>query len=278
MKAATKFKRLLTRKRPQFMDNAFGESNMLSEPPEDIDSPLVRSHSDTLSDRKAVEGHLVSKGITRNIQIDTQLRAIHEVIGKDELKEIQREPLSSHSSALPSGSVLPSNDSHTSEAGTPTGILSPRSETGKGQAHDPLEDTLFLNIGSSSDTPEPLPGSPPIVSESPSAADVNVYEKAYEEEIQRILKAKTRGHRPTIYLTKRVETIARLRDHEDITDFSRSTVKEGPKLGFAALTDLAKSHIEAERKKQNSAETDNSAAEISLSNNVNKNMESTPIR
>src|ERR1700760_4294493 len=152
MKAATKFKRLLTRKRPQFMDSVFGESNMLSEPPDDIESPLIRSHSDTLSDRKAVEGHLVSEGITRNIRIDTQLRAIHEVVGKDELKELQKEPVSSHSSAVASESTLPSSDNQSSSEATPTGVLSPRSETGKGQAHDPLEDTLFLNIGSSSDT------------------------------------------------------------------------------------------------------------------------------
>lgn len=225
---------------------------MLSEPPEDIDSPLMRSHSDTLSDRKAVEGHLVSKGITRNIRIDTQLRAIHEVVGKEELKDIQKEPISSHSSAVTSESTLPLSDAQTSSEATPTGVLSPRSETGKGQAHDPLEDTLFLNIGSSSETPEPLPGSPPVVSESPSAADVNVYEKAYEEEIQRILKAKTRGRKPTVYLTKRVEDIARLRDHADITDYSRPHAKDIPKIGFAALADLAKSHVEAERNKQNS--------------------------
>jgi calcium/calmodulin-dependent protein kinase kinase 2 len=257
LKAARRFKNLITRKRPQFGD-AFGESNVFSEPPEDMDSPLMRSHSDNLSDRKAVEGNLVSHGITRDIQINDQLEAIHEGGVKDEIKILEKEAISPKPTALPSRTEKPSTPQHSSED-SPSGVLSmSRSDTGKGQAHDPLEDTLFLSIGVSSNSPEPEPGSVPIVCESPGAADMNVYEKAYEEEIERILRAENQGRRPTLFLTKRVEDIPRLRDHDYITDFSRAL--HSPKLGFTALADLAKSHVEAHRKERDETPTTTDAA------------------
>jgi [calcium/calmodulin-dependent protein kinase] kinase len=43
-----------------------------------------------------------------------------------------------------------------------------------------------------------------IVSESPPATDINVYEKAYHEEVERIREAQ--GHDATIYLTHRVDS------------------------------------------------------------------------
>jgi [calcium/calmodulin-dependent protein kinase] kinase len=257
MKAARKFKHLISRKRPQFVDTAFGESNVFSEPPEDIDSPLARSHSDNLSDRKPVEGNLVSHGITRDIQINDKLESIHEVDGKDKIKKLETERISPNPLTLPSDTQKPSSPQHGNE-NSPSGVMSTRSDTGRGQAHDPLEDTLFLSIGVSSSSPEPEPGSAPVVCESPSATDMNVYENAYEEEIERILRAEIQGRRPTIYLTKRVEDVPRLKNHEDITDFSRAV--SSPKLGFTALADLAKSHVEAHRKKQDETSTPKDAA------------------
>ena len=135
----------------------------------------------------------------------------------------------------------------------PEGAISPRSDTGRGHAHDPLEDTLFLSIGSSSDSPAQLPGDIPVVSESPGVVDMNVYEKAYEEEIQRILAAKATGHRPTLYLTKRVEGTKHLREHKDITDFSRVASVAGATLGLTKLAEAAKDHVVAERKKAHEA-------------------------
>lgn len=84
------------------------------------------------------------------------------------------------------------------ESGTPS--------PGKGQAHDPLQDTLFLHIGTGSDAidssnPDPdntslqPPDGPIVVSESPSAVDIDVYERAYQDEIARILEAQKRRER-----------------------------------------------------------------------------------
>ena len=88
---------------------------------------------------------------------------------------------------------------------------------GKGHAHDPLEDKLYLYIGPStfsgtSSTPDDdttfTSGDDdgPIVSESPGAADVDIYETAYRDEIERIMaRAKEEKKEPNVYLTRRVD-------------------------------------------------------------------------
>ena len=124
---------------------------------------------------------------------------------------------------------------------------------GKGHAHDPREDTLFLNIGSGSDSPAPEPDSQLSVSESPGAVDINVYEKAYEDEIQKILAA--RQTKPTLYLNRRVEGTKHLREHEHLVDFHRNP-DSAPKLGFSMLVEKAKSHVEAHRKAEVDASQD----------------------
>lgn len=159
------------------------------------------------------------------------------------------------------------------ESGTPS--------PGKGQAHDPLQDTLFLHIGTGSDAidssnPDPdntslqPPDGPIVVSESPSAVDIDVYERAYQDEIARILEAQKRRERemgteesgggagegegvgreagdgvagrmrrPTLYLTRRVEGIKAIRENEFIFDTARLG-REVPKVGFAKLVEKAK--------------------------------------
>ena len=77
---------------------------------------------------------------------------------------------------------------------------------GKGHAHDPLEDDVWLNIGPNAD--ESGPGVEEdsmthIVSESPPPASFHIYEKAYEEEVSKIQEDK--GHHTKVYLTRRVE-------------------------------------------------------------------------
>jgi hypothetical protein len=88
----------------------------------------------------------------------------------------------------------------------------------RGQAHDPLEDHLYLFIGPStfaapSVNPDRRPSfvpdddDVPYVSESPGAADIDIYETAYRDEIERI-KAMAREEEreePAVYLTRRVD-------------------------------------------------------------------------
>ncbi|EXJ56656.1 CAMKK/CAMKK-META protein kinase [Cladophialophora yegresii CBS 114405] len=87
----------------------------------------------------------------------------------------------------------------------------------KGHAHDPLEDKLYLFIGPSTfsgtssmtdddSTFIPSGDGVPIVSESPGAADVDIYETAYRDEIERIMaRAKEEQKEPNVYLTRRVD-------------------------------------------------------------------------
>ncbi|EXJ74344.1 CAMKK/CAMKK-META protein kinase [Cladophialophora psammophila CBS 110553] len=87
----------------------------------------------------------------------------------------------------------------------------------RGHAHDPLEDQLYLYIGpstfsgTSSSTDDdrtfvPADDDVPIVSESPGAADLDIYETAYRDEIERIMaRAKEEKKEPNVYLTRRVD-------------------------------------------------------------------------
>ena len=92
-----------------------------------------------------------------------------------------------------------------------------RTEDGKrGQAKDPLEEQLFLRIGPSTfsgmstehadDSSFAPDDDIYMVSESPGAADVDIYETAYRDEIERILaRAKEQEKEPQVYLTRRVD-------------------------------------------------------------------------
>lgn len=92
----------------------------------------------------------------------------------------------------------------------------------RGHAHDPLSDQLFLYIGPSTWAGPSTSGNnndedtdrfmdldgPPIISESPGAADMSIYETAYLEEIERI-RAQSREQKPPsepdLYLNRRVD-------------------------------------------------------------------------
>lgn len=88
----------------------------------------------------------------------------------------------------------------------------------RGHAHDPLEDHLYLFVGPStfagpSVNPErhgsfiPDEYDVPVVSESPGAADIDIYETAYRDEIERIRARAREQHKeePQVYLTRRVD-------------------------------------------------------------------------
>jgi calcium/calmodulin-dependent protein kinase kinase 2 len=96
-------------------------------------------------------------------------------------------------------------------------------EAGKrGHAHDPLQDHLYLYIGPStfsgasgnadrraSFAPDGEEEGVSMVSESPGAADIDIYETAYRDEIERIRqRCKEEGkdeEEPIVYLTRRVD-------------------------------------------------------------------------
>jgi len=103
-----------------------------------------------------------------------------------------------------------------------------------------LDDTLFLDIGTGVEPEKGNVSDVHVVSESPGAVDGNVYEKAYEEEVSRIMEKK--GKRATMYLTRRVEHNKALREHENIIGSLGPSV-DTMKTGFSKLLNKARENV-----------------------------------
>lgn len=104
---------------------------------------------------------------------------------------------------------------------------------GKGQAHDPREDEpLILDVGPGS----PDEGQSHVISESPTGTEMNVYETAYREEVERIRR--THGHSATIYLTRRIEHGAGT--GRDDGAVNRSGPGDRPKIKWGSVLDMTK--------------------------------------
>ncbi|KAF2490521.1 kinase-like protein [Lophium mytilinum] len=283
VRAAKRFKQLLFKKRPDLMEGILGKGSRIVQPPMSIrgSSHFRTSKSQDADDRRPLEGVLAAEGIHHDIEIDDDSN--HKPIQATEgthPRQIQALPNDAVSNLkIPRGLAR----YHSAGAGslatrakqavdantireqpsvetikplrnkTPTPPLAPHAALGKGQAHDPLEDTLFLHIGTGDglDGTSADPGNKSlapdnshiIVSESPSAVDIDVYETAYQEEIQKIIKAKESregGSRPTLYLTRRVEGIKALRENEYILDTARLGA-DTAKQGFQKLVERARS-------------------------------------
>ena len=247
VKAVNKFKSLTASKRPKAMHSILGdhEASQFSQPPTAIQQNVIslphlehKSHSADHFDRGHPEGGLVADGVHRAFEsaaLDGEGASPTSVHTHGQSQNTTREtsdppPLSTESSA--------DSDITTSRTATniddvlaplpdkflPFRSIRPHARTAddtghKGQAHDPLKDHLYLFIGPStfaapSANPDrrasfvPDEDDVPIVSESPGAADVDIYETAYRDEIERILaRAKEQEkEEPAVYLNRRIDT------------------------------------------------------------------------
>ncbi|KAF2012710.1 calmodulin dependent protein kinase [Aaosphaeria arxii CBS 175.79] len=263
VRAVKRFKQLLFRKRPEKMEGILGGASRIVQPPLSIrPSGLRKSRSQDTDNRRPIETALTTEGIHREIKIDNNIHRVPESINE----------MASAKPGLRSevvGSILPSKASITSSPISPKPVAltdakvihesmsfrptpsqpiqipfvsqsAPATPTiGKGHAHDPLEDTLFLNIGTGEDYLPSSGDDTPVVSESPGAVDIDVYETAYQEEINRIMeKRKQDGRPPTMYLTRRVENTTSLRDSDLIVDSGRT--RDELKSNLKALGKRAK--------------------------------------
>jgi [calcium/calmodulin-dependent protein kinase] kinase len=178
-----------------------------------------------------------------------------ELAGKRSNSKVQSatSPKLQQSSGSADTKVIHENMSHRPAQPSPNttlpGIITSSGPTtptlGKGHAHNPLEDTLFLNIGTGGeDLPTPDEGC--VVSESPSNVEnLNVYEAAYEEEVQRIIaQRKDQYRRPTLYLTRRVENVTSIRDSDCIFDEGQDHRRDF-KGSFKSFVTKTKEDIEA---------------------------------
>lgn len=237
-------------------------------------SGLRKSRSQDTDDRRPIESALTAEGIHHDIEVDNDSQRLPPhadavayskpgfraaVVGNRVPSKgpVTSSPLSpqpvSTTDAKVIHEILPYRTSVSKPITIPSGAVSsaPTTPLGKGHAHDPLEDTLFLNIGTGEDfAPSPSEESY-LVSESPSAVDIDIYDTAYREEIARITQRRegTPGRRPTLYLTRRVENVKSIvRDNNDcIFDHGKSPTESRGDLkgGFKSFVKKAKEEIEA---------------------------------
>lgn len=225
MRAVKRFKRLLIRKRPSLMDGLFGRDSRIVSPPQSYrGSPTpAESRSLDIHDRRAVESALTREGVHRHIPINDEMEKLPA--GMDRIVKI---------SPSPEGEgplVIYPSKSKSTDSREARGRVFDSEENRKGHAHDPLRDTLYLHIGSSSDAPCMPDGEHLPMSESPPGIDINIYEQAYQDEMERILER--RGRAATLYLNRRVEHREDLRSHSSILDQPREVAKAaGAKAAF----------------------------------------------
>jgi len=221
MKAVKRFKHLLFSKRPELMEGIFGRSSKLVAPP----SEYKRTDDDQSGGSRKQRDH-------RRVERDTAAKGGHNEDSVSD--ELENQAKSTQKSGKTSDSEGEGEEASTMD--TPV-----QADHAKGHAHDPLTDVLFLDIGPDSDSLLTKSGAEHLISESPGAADMNVYEAAYEAEMQRILVR--RGKTPTIYLTRRVEGNKAIREHESIIkDDSKAEAS-----GLAGLVQRAKAYDAKEK-------------------------------
>lgn len=274
MKAVKRFKKGLSRRRPQFMDGIFGRDTRIVAPPHSLHGS---SRSADGSDRRPIESAITTEGVHRDMDqeiekathaMDKQSMDTQTITGPDLPKE----------SLMNSPEQLEPEENDDPHVGAlPTRAQTfPVDEHAKGHAHDPLQDRLFLNIGAGhgSEHPGTDEDGEPIVCESPGGVEDDIYEQAYQEEIKRILAERENA---SIILVRRVEHIERLRKHPNIVsgplnqalNFAGSTARRAEARmragGFAALVrdarDKARATVaEAERSNSSIFATWNSGA------------------
>lgn len=237
------------------MEGILGRESRLVQSPLSMSDPKPLFHphktkSVDTHDRKPLEGALVVKGVHREIDTGafdsslarpndlaataaasvasglpftpTKNQTIDTFQGTGDAIETPRRNLNAHP------------EEHRSPTSTKPRDIEKSKDHGKGHAHNPLEDHLFLEIGPGGT--EEIPD-PPAVSESPPAAGLNIYEAAYKQEIKHIREK--RGRKTLLYLTRRVDDKEYL-DDENIVSGIRDAGPAAAKSGFAKLVDLAK--------------------------------------
>lgn len=214
MKAVKKFKNSLSTKRPDIMEDILGGRARIVEPPLSMSpdaSPVHhRARSVDAHDRRAIEQVLATEGVHRDIdpedfdstgprrKVSTGQTASKQTTDNEAEKTNQDANTPKPSKQAPH--ATPSARTSNSSTGAP------QQDHGKGHAHDPLSDQLFLDVGpggNGNNDDDAPPPDPPVVSESPPAADIDIYETAYHSEVERIRRMQ--GERATLYLTRRVE-------------------------------------------------------------------------
>ena len=217
MRAVRKFKSLLTRRRPYLLDSIFGKGARLVQPPLSMDrqaSEDLHTHHKARSvdthDRRPVEQALVREGVHRKLDS----RVFEKEVPDREDGAVLKMPVKRKSGSQDHGGggdegknssnkreISAHPEAHRADGGPHPWEIGGQKDEHKGHAHDPLDEFYFLAVGPDGNSDKPP--DPPIVSESPPAAEGDIYERAYHEEVERIRKSE--GRDKMLYLTRRVE-------------------------------------------------------------------------
>lgn len=228
-KAVAKFKSLVSNKRPTESILGVHANPSFSQPPDAYDKN-TQSLPDQNSKSK-VEGAMVTEVVRRKpVPLGAQKDGGPNLkADESNLRSLRSPPPLTAESSTSSADTLSQCATKIGTEEYPPFRASKRADTfghgevgQRGHAHNPLEDHLYLYIGPSTFSgPSVLrDGRPstvaeedediPIVSESPGAADMDIYETAYRDEIERI-RAKIEneelegGKEPRVYLNRRVD-------------------------------------------------------------------------
>ena len=258
MKAVKAFKRLLERKKPGRLSGILGRDTRLVQPPisltrEENSAPHIRAtRSVDTSDRRPIEQALAAEGVHR----DPDTSSFEKATTDNEDAVVARSSENKNSPTHDRHNSVKSPTSPTPKRDFPVHPKDHRAKPsitddhGKGHAHNPLEDHLYLSVGPPGRGDDDEPPDPPAVSESPAAAESNIYETAYSEEIERIRSRSGTG--TTLYLTRRVEKKEEFRDDENLIGRDDEG-DEPPKRGLSKLLGLVR---KKEREKDDAATDD----------------------
>lgn len=251
MKAVKKFKKAIASRRPGRLDGILGRDARFVQPPLSMDAHDRQPHktrSVDTDDRVPIERTLVAEGIHRNINPDDyDLFLPHR---QDTTIAYCKQPRpesgpTAEQSANPAIANVPGTDPTSPTSRKRTLHATPSTHRaslddgthGKGQAHDPLSDHLFLSVGPG---PDFDPSGPPqlVVSESPGAAGINIYETAYHGEIERLRCQQ--GKDATLFLTRRVQETDKYQEDDNIVDGAPREGGGEKKGGFGRLVEKVK--------------------------------------
>lgn len=207
---------------------------------ENGDHPLHRTRSLDAHDRRAVESALVTEGVHRPITPTMKdsvplFDRMDSAVMLDGSKSKHGSENQSHHQGhrhLVEGQTPPlatPSKPHSKHSGDVPGE--------RGHAHDPMDkEPRFFGIGTGGHDDDSTATS---IAESPTAAEFNIYDTAYQKEVERIREAQ--GHQATVYLTRRVDSKKEYRNDDNMVDLPKSEdVKGHPHEGFMNLLEKVK--------------------------------------
>jgi len=225
------------------MSRILGRGVRLVQPAEALLEPegyaLRKIRSNDLEVRRPVEGALVSEGVHRQVDAPSADTSVPLVDRMDTAVTIN--PSSKEAKERPSEHHLSHRheDSQNRTSSREAEAMEASASHERGHSHDRVDEfPPFLGIGLGS-TDHITPPSDEMLAESPTAAEFNIYDTAYQLEVERIRE--TQGRSATVYLTRRVDSKKEYRADKNMVEAPKAEeVKGQPHAGWKDFLDAAR--------------------------------------